>query len=143
MRDVLLVCGLFAASAALSECLISHKLQSALGRVLTPYIAGLALALVFVRVVEPAAVVVFWAGMLTVWLGVRSHLESSIMLQMLLSLRDGEVSRPDVLARYLTRYGSAPRMDELVRGGFLVKTAYGAQLTRKGRFVARAAQRFG
>lgn len=142
MRDVLIVCGLFAASAAASERLITHKLHSALGRVLSPYAVGLAIAIGLVRAVDPAAVFVFWAGMLTAWFAARSHLESSILLQILTALRDGPSTADEILTRCMQEYGPAARIEELVRGGFLVSTSEGLKATRKGRLAARVALRF-
>ena len=142
MRDVLLAAALFAASAFVSERLIAGKLQTAIGRVLAPYLAGLVVALVVVTSVEPAALLAFWIGLLATWFGVRSHLESSILLEMLIALRDGGCSRDALLARCRDEYGPAARTGELVRGGFLARTPEGVMPTRKGRLAARAAKLF-
>ena len=142
MRDILVVCALFVASVAVSDRLITRKLQSALGRVLVPYAAGLAIAFAMTGAVEPAALIVFWIGMLTAWFGVRSHLESSILLQMLIAVREHHSTRDEVLARCLRECGPAARTDELVHGGFLASSAAGLTPTRKGRLAARAAKLF-
>ena len=139
MTDALIVFGLFLGTTAASELLIANRLQSAFGRIVTAHAVGLALALALVRRVEPGAVVVFWIGMSTVWFGMRSHLESSILLQVLAALRDGPSARSAILARCLHDYGPEARAGELVRGGFLQATSHGLEPTRKGRLVARIA----
>jgi hypothetical protein len=140
MMDVVIVFGAFVASAVASERLITRKLQSAFGRVLVVYAVGFALAIGLGRGVDRAAVFVFWTGMVAAWFGVRSHLESSILLQILMALRDGPCARGELLRRCM-QYGPVARGEELVRGGFLVEAADGLKPTPKGRLAARVAQR--
>lgn len=139
MTNVAVACAVFAASVIVSERFTTHKLQSALGRVLIVHLAGLLIATALVRTVDPAVLAVFWFGSLAGWIGVRSHLESSILLQMLHALDRGATTREQVLARCLEEYGPTARIDELVRGGFLARTPRGVTPSRKGRLAARAA----
>src|SRR5205823_6783529 len=67
VTDIAIVVALVAFSIAISERLITHKLQSAMVRVAIVFAAGLALALAFARTIDPAALGAFWLGVLAMW----------------------------------------------------------------------------
>ena len=109
--------------------------------VLLPLWAGVAWAS---GIASPLPVVVFWSGALVLWLGVRAHLESSILLHLLqLLAAEGPLSEGDITARAEARNGVAVRLSELERAG-LVRTGGGAAVgpretvrpTPRGRRVA-------
>ncbi len=141
MKDLLVLGGGFVASACASEWFIGRKLQSALGRVLCLHVAAFIASLCFTETVGAAAAFVLWTGMFTAWFGIRSHVESSILLRMLHFLRDGHATRDEMLGRYDRHDGQAARIEELVRAGLIRRTSDGILPTRKGRFVARIAAR--
>ena len=137
MRDLLILGGAFALSVCMIELLVKHKLQSALGTVAAVHGAGLAVALVVTRHVGVAGVLVFWTGLAACWFGVRSHVESSILLRLLHILRDGSSTREEILVRYQRDHSKSARIDELLRAGLVARAPDGVQVTPKGRAVAR------
>ncbi|MFN0244245.1 MAG: hypothetical protein ACKVWV_15255 [Planctomycetota bacterium] len=135
----------FAPVAAMASCelvLRGSKLQSRLLPVVAIH-AGFALfALLWLGRDAAFAwgpAVVLWAGAFLVWFGVRSHVESSILLAMLRVLHEhGSMSEAELLARYREHHGASARLDELRRGGYIESTAGTIVVTHKGRTVARA-----
>jgi len=139
VTDLLILLGGFAASAAAIELLVAGKLQTAVGRVMAMHLIGLGAALYFVRTVDIAAALVCWSGLFMAWFGVRSHIESSILLRMLYFLRDGPSTRDAILNRYDREYGRAIRTEDLVNAGLISRRSQELTLTSKGRAVARLA----
>jgi len=122
--------------------LAGAKVQTRLARVLLVYAAVGALLLLYLRWTQAAGTVAFsiyWAGAFLSWFGIRSHIESSILLRMLFLLKDGALSRPELLAAYERHYGAAQRLEELMRAGLLQPGPHGLEATRKGMFIAKAA----
>jgi hypothetical protein len=140
MNDVLILAATFLAAIVLTELFRDGTLQSVLGRVLLCHIAGFAIAAWAARSVPVPALFVFWTGLFALWFGLRSHVESSILLRMLTRLRDRPATRAEILDWYNQRYGRAQRVDGLVRAG--LATAAGGVLapTAKGRAIARIAR---
>src|SRR5262245_10841224 len=101
--------GGFVAAMILSElALRGTKLQTGLARVLLVHflVAGsFLLYLMLQHRPEWIAVVAFWAGAFLTWFGVRSHMESSILLRMLFLLRKSSVSQSRLIEDYQTHYG--------------------------------------
>ncbi len=88
--------------------------------------------------VGPVPIVLFWGGALLAWLGIRLHVESSILLSMLdVVFRSPGIERSEVLSRLAAEHGARGRVDALVRGGFLRERNGALELRAKGRFVAR------
>jgi hypothetical protein len=83
------------------------------------------------------ALLIFWAGAFLTSFGVRSHVESSILLRMLYLLRKGTVFESDLLQQYEPQYGKAHRLENLFRGGLLKKGPEGTVVTPKGNFILR------
>lgn len=147
MRAVLLLWAAFAVAALVCERLIrDRRLQSALPRVVVVHGIALATAVALLvpnRHLDLFAVVIFWSGGFLAWFGLRSHLESSILLQMIHSLRGTRMSGTDLVAAYEGRYGEARRLEELVRAGLVSRDAGAAEprVTRRGALVVRLLQR--
>lgn len=130
---------------AMASCelvLRGSKLQSRLVPVVAVHVAIAALALLWLGR-EPSfdwgPAVVLWTGAFLVWFGVRSHLESSILLRMLCIIHErGRMTEAELLAAYRGEHGATARLDELRRGGYIESTAGTIVVTDKGRTVARA-----
>ena len=114
------------------------KLQTALFRVLLVWLfAGALVAMWMTRVVDSGfvAVALFWAGAFRTWFGVASHLESSILLRMLMVLRTSPMTDDQLVARYTTLHSEPMRLGELRRGGFIAGERDDLHVTPKGKLV--------
>ena len=140
--DVLfIVVGGFLLAVCLSEVVLrGTKLQTGLAKVVLVHMIVAALLLVYLfakgRFVWDA-LLIFWAGAFLTWFGVRSHMESSILLRMLYLLRKGTSSESELLQEYESHYGEAQRLEELFRGGLMEQTSGGIVVTPKGKFILR------
>jgi hypothetical protein len=85
----------------------------------------------------PFALTVFWAGAFLSWFGVRSHIESSILLRMLYLLRKQPTTEPTLLAAYEALGGEGKRREELARGGMMTMAGDRIVVTPKGRAILR------
>jgi len=116
------------------------KLQTGLGRVLVVW-ALLYLFAVYPLFhygdIGPLSFTMFWAGAFLSWFGVRSHIESSILLRMLVLLRERPLSRTELLAKYTAHYGEQARIEELFRGGLAVREGARLSVTDKGKRILR------
>ena len=94
MKDLLAVLvALFAAFAGSELALRGTKLQTGLARVLGVWAIVYAGLLVYLETIGSTgfiACTLFWSGAFLSWFGVRSHVESSILMRMMYLLR----SRP-------------------------------------------------
>ncbi len=141
MDVLIIVVAGFLIAVCLSEvALKGTKLQTGLTKVVLVHIAVAGSLLVYFfatgRMVWDA-LLIFWAGAFLTWFGVRSHMESSILLRMLYLLRRGLVSESRLLQEYESHYGEAQRLEELFRGGLLEQTPDGIVVTSKGKFILR------
>lgn len=141
MGSVLLIVGGFVTAVCLSEvALKGTKLQTGLAKVVLVHavVAGLLLVYLLVtgRMVWPA-LIIFWAGAFLTWFGVRSHVESSILLRMLYLLRRGSFAEKRLLEEYESHYGESQRLEELFHGALLEKTPAGVVVTSKGKLILR------
>ncbi len=120
------------------------KLQTALGRVLVVW-AGVYLpavaALAITGGASPFSFTVFWGGAFLSWFGIRSHIESSILLRMVHLLRLGPMAQSALVAEYLALCGQSARTDELLRGGLAVQNAGELVVTAKGRNILAVVER--
>jgi hypothetical protein len=141
---------LFVAAAVLAAMVGSElvlrgtKLQTGLSRVLVAWAAVWAMALYpLLRYggVGPVAFTLFWGGTFLSWFGVRSHIESSILLRMLYLLRRQPMSEAQVVEKYSSQYGQAMRVAELLRGGMTAKSGERTVVTAKGRAILRIVSR--
>src|SRR5258707_478561 len=83
------------------------KLQTGLTRVLVVWIGGYIAAVSWlVRDADSGlvALTIFWNGAFLIWFGVRSHIESSILLRMLFLLRDCPMTDARLVDGYTSRY---------------------------------------
>src|SRR5262249_39408014 len=115
-----------------------RKLQTGLTRALLVWgVCGLA-AIGAIAQRSPAGTLVlaaFWSGAFLTWFGVRSHVESSILLRMLMLLRRRPMADAQVVDAYGAIYGRAQRLAELRHGGFVDGDP--PRVTGKGRTVLR------
>jgi hypothetical protein len=135
---IILASGLVAVMAASEFALNGTKLQTGLSRVLVVW-AVVYLALAFVlRHYDSVGIVpftLFWGGAFLSWFGIRSHIESSILLRMLVSLRQRPMTEAALLAEYNSRYGEAMRREELLRGGLVTTEGDRLRVSAKGRTI--------
>jgi hypothetical protein len=134
-----LAVALLAAMVASELSLRGTKLQTGLARALAAW-GGVWLAALYpvVRLgdVELLAFTVFWGGAFLSWFGIRSHIESSILLRMLYFLRRRPLSAAEVLETYLAHCGPGARIQELLRGGLARAEADRAfVVTSKGKTI--------
>jgi hypothetical protein len=139
--DVALIVAGFVMAVCLTEvALKGRKLQTGLATVILVHIGVAGLLLVYFFVVgRPVwdALLIFWAGAFLTSFGVRSHVESSILLRMLYLLRKGTLSGSHLLQEYESQYGKAQRLENLFRGGLLKRSPEGAIVTWKGKLILR------
>ena len=123
------------------EFTVKHeKLQTGLARVLAVWsiaFIATAVALVLSAASGLFALTIFWCGAFLAWFGVRSHIESSILLRMLCLLRAGPMTDSELVAAYASRHGESARLDELRRGGLVARNHDVLMLTNKGKAVLR------
>jgi hypothetical protein len=139
MTQVFLAAADILLTAAGSElALRRRKMQTGLWRVLVIWISGYAAAAAWlVRHGHSGVVVftIFWSGTFLAWFGMRSHIESSIVLRMLFLLRQRPMTDAELIAAYASHYGEAARVEELHRGGLVVRGRDGIHVTPKGKTV--------
>ena len=114
------------------------KLQTGLTRVLVVWIGGyLAAVSWLVRHADSGlvALTIFWSGAFLIWFGVRSHIESSILLRMLFLLRQCPMTDARLVDEYASRYGESMRIAELCRGGLIDKHGDRMRVTPKGKAI--------
>lgn len=129
------------ALVASESALGGRKLQTGLSRVLVLWGAiGAALVLhfAFARGAGMLVFGVFWSGAFLTWFGVRSHVESSILLRLVFLLRGGGQQPEALLARYEALYGPEQRLEELLRSGLAEREGEGLRVTPKGRRILAA-----
>lgn len=141
MELLVLIPGAFILSVFLSELVLrGTKLQTGLAKVVATHAVVIILLLGYLFVSKRflwPTVLIFWTGAFLTWFGVRSHMESSILLRMLFLLRGRSVRETGLLQEYESHYGPAQRLEELFRGGLLERTPAGAMVTSKGKFILR------
>jgi hypothetical protein len=130
-----------------SEIALGHtKVQTRLARAVAIWAAAYAAAvawLVYAAGSGIIAVSLFWGGAFLVWFGVRSHIESSILLRMVYLLRRGPLPDARLLEAYAAFYGESARLEELRRGGLIADGRAGARLTPKGKIILSLASKLG
>jgi hypothetical protein len=141
VTGVWLVLGALLAAAVASElALRGTKLQTGLGRVLIAW-AAVYLAVLYPMFAYgdtgPVPFTIFWGGAFLSWFGVRSHIESSILLRMLYLLRQKSLGESELLAAYTAQYGPDMRIQELLRGKMATRQGEGLSVTPKGKGILR------
>jgi len=141
---LLLTLAALATAAIVSEwALAGTKLQTGLARVLLVFgtIGGAVLILLAARGDRTSLLpfAVFWSGAFLTWFGVRSHIESSILLRMVFLLRSRPLDGNELLRRYESLYGIELRIEELLRSGLAERAGDRLRVTAKGRRILAAA----
>ena len=143
MNDLLIVATALISAFLLSEIALRRtKLQTGLARVLVVFVLVYIVSLwVLLRFTQTGfiAFTIFWSGAFLSWFGVRSHIESSILMRMLFLLRHSPLSAREMVDEYESHYGESLRMEELFRGALLRKEGDGSNITTKGRIILRIA----
>jgi hypothetical protein len=137
-----LIFGFFMAIVSSEMLLRGIKIQTALSKVLAAHLFWFAIVWIYMVQTNGFSVItllIFWAGAFLTWFGVRSHIESSILLRMLYLLRSHPRKESDLLKDYELHYSEASRLEELFRGGLLSKNSGEVMVTPKGRFIASVA----
>lgn len=133
----------FGLSALLAEIILrGEKLQSKMGGLLSLFgIAGLATIAAAASLYNAnyLATLIFWGGSFLSWFGIRSHIESSILLRLLYLLRTRPSREDELLKRYEDMYGRESRIEELLRAGLIRTDTEEPVLTPKGRTILRIA----
>jgi len=136
---ILILLGGFLLAIAVSEVVLSGtKIQTGLFRVL---LAQAVIFLLTAFVLKQTAKIgylslfIFWIGAFLTWFGVRSHIESSILLRMVYLLSKRQMPARTLLTEYESQYGEALRMDELFRSGLIKAGPDGVSITPKGEFI--------
>jgi hypothetical protein len=140
--SLVLLGGAVVAALASEYVLREGRIQTRFAQILCVHSAtGLAvlLYLVFAGHTRLIPAAILWCGMFLSWFGVRSHIESSILLRMAYMLRQGPMGEDRLLAQYEAHYGGSMRLEELLRAGLVEKIPSGMALTTKGSRIHRAA----
>ena len=144
MIDLVIVLIIVGVALVWSEVTLGgRKVQSALGSLVKVWgILGVMIMAHFFMARGGGALVfgVFWAGTFLAWFGVRSHIESSILLRMIYLLRAQERSGDQLVAAYDALYGPEERREELFRSGLAEADGASARLTAKGQRILGAAE---
>jgi hypothetical protein len=114
------------------------KLQTGLPRVLAAWAAVYFIVMYFflgLTNIDSVAFTIFWGGAFLSWFGIRSHVESSILLRMTYLLRHGPLTDAELVAKYNSQFSEATRIDELVRGGLLIRTRDHLAVTPNGKMI--------
>jgi hypothetical protein len=141
MKDILvLVSGFLIAMIATELSLKGTKVQTGFIKVILIHGICAAATIVYLATIRPLNVlpaVFFWSGAFFSWFGVRSHIESSILLRMLYLLRGNQMTATELLQSYESHYGKADRLEELFRGGLAERRNNEIVITPKGRLILR------
>jgi len=143
MKDALVLLAGFFLAIVMSEILLrGTKLQTGLSKVLLAHAIWFGLVWFYMMRTDGFGLItllIFWSGAFLTWFGMRSHVESSILLRMLYLLRQKPISASHLLQEYESHYSEGARLEELFRGGLLEKKAGETVVTAKGRFIASIA----
>lgn len=139
MTGLLIVIGWLLVVLVVSELALSgRKLQTGLARAVAAWGAVYVACVVSVTRqgdIAPVALTIFWGGAFLSWFGLRSHVESSILLRMLYVLKRGPMTRAQILDEYASHYGEATRVEELIRGGLASRTNGQLSASAKGKTI--------
>lgn len=113
------------------------KIQSALFKILFIHFAIATLTYIFLlsKSVNLSSFFILWTGAFLAWFGIRSHIESSILLRLLSILRDSSMTSAELVEAYEKRHGFEVRWQELIRARLIEQNPNGFQLTPKGRVI--------
>jgi hypothetical protein len=141
MSDLTLAAVFFIISIVICEIVLrGTKLQTTLSAILAIHAfcwIVLLILLLWRKQTGATAVTIFWAGAFLSWFGIRSHIESSILLRMLYLLRQQPRTANELMSQYQSHWGEQSRVEELVRAGLLDQGSNHIALTRKGNLILR------
>jgi hypothetical protein len=141
MTELILVIAAFFGCIVICELVLKGtKLQTGLVKVLIVHgLCWIALLIFLVTNNQGGiiAVTIFWTGAFLTWFGVRSHIESSVLLRMLYLLRQQPISANKLLSNYHSHYGKELRIEELIRGGLLERGSNELHVSKKGDLILR------
>ena len=141
MLDVIFPHAAFLLAITISEVVLKGtKVQTGLKRVLFVFsLIGLTTLLYLVNTYGHGIPVflIYWTGAFLTWFGVRSHIESSILLRILFFLKERPLTQQNLINRYTSYYGAHHRVEELCRAGLIQSVPEGFRLTPKGKFILR------
>ena len=141
MTQLILVVAAFTASIVLCELgLKGTKLQTGLVKVFIVHGVCWIALLIFLVTNNKSGIIamtIFWAGAFLTWFGIRSHIESSVLLKMLFLLRQQPASADQLLSTYHSHYGKELRIEELIRGGLLERGSSKLYVSKKGNMILR------
>ena len=139
MTGLLIVLAALFVVMVLSELVLGQtKLQTGLARVLVAWALVYLAAIYFVFQygnVGILAYTIFWGGAFLSWFGVRSHIESSILLRMLHLLRKGPRDEAGLVSAYMAIGGENVRLEELLKGGMATRQGDSFSVTPKGKTI--------
>jgi predicted transcriptional regulator len=131
----LMTCTLLAPIGA-EIVLKGRRLQSNVKRVVPLYIV-MALCCItigaYTHYPHPIVILMYWCGYFLTWFGIRSHLESSILLKMLTTLQKSSLSRDELMKAYLQSYSIRSRITELENSGLLESKKDIVSITTSGK----------
>jgi hypothetical protein len=139
MRDLIVVFIVSCIAIAWSEMLVRGlKLQTCTSRFLASFGTLGSVAALYLFAMYGGGVVSFtlyWIGLFVCWFGVRSHVESSILLRMIYALTTKHLTTAELLDGYRNYYGVEDRLSELKHGGLVDSNQGSLTVTPKGRLV--------
>ena len=141
--DIIVFSGALILSGCLNEFFAQgRKLQSWAGKAFCSHLLVGCAVVAYLVAVRQGAVISFliaWSGAFLSWFVIRSHLESSILLRMLILLRTANLPADGVVHKYQSFYGSGQRARELMQANLIVRSGEECRLTRKGKLVLKVA----
>ena len=140
---ILVVTAFFACIVVCELVLKGTKLQTGLVKVFLVHLLCWIALLIFLVTNNESGIIamtIFWAGAFLTWFGIRSHIESSVLLRMLYLLRKEPVSADQLLSTYHSHYGKELRIEELIRGGLLERDTDEFHVSKKGNQILRMVQ---
>jgi hypothetical protein len=144
MTQVTLIVAAFFACMVFCELVLKGtKLQTGLVKVFFVHVLCWIVLLIYMVTNNQSGIIamtIFWAGAFLTWFGVRSHIESSVLLRMLYLLRQQPLSASELLSSYHSHYGKELRIEELVRGGLLERASSELHVSSKGNLILRIVQ---
>ena len=139
MIDLMIITGALLVVVIATDLLLgSSKLQTGLPRILAAWASVYFIVAYFFlgsTSIDSVAFTIFWVGAFLSWFGIRSHVESSILLRMTYLLRHGPLTDAELVARYNAQFSEAMRIEELVRGGLLIRARHHLSVTPNGKMI--------
>jgi hypothetical protein len=91
--------------------------------------------------IDKVTFTIFWGGAFLSWFGIRSHIESSILLRMTYLLRHRSLTDTELVSEYNAQFNEERRIGELMKGRLLVRDRDHLKLTPKGKIILAVADK--